>query len=369
MLGRVGKNSGLTNRQKKQHLEQLAAFREETLRPHPILRTLFIEMTQRCNEHCLHCGSLCDASDRADRLSYEEIVAFLKGIKQDFDISRLRLCVTGGEPLLRDDFFDIMDAAHRLGFSWGMTSNATLITPEKARLLKATGMRTVSVSVDGLEADHEWFRQSPGSYQRTMTGIQNLLDVGFEHVQITTVVHHRNFKTLEAMYDSFSKTGVRSWRVINMEPMGRALEHPELLLTPEEYRGMFDFIAAHRTKGAMTVGYGCSHFLGVDREREVRPWYFLCNAGVYTASITVNGDIVSCLDLPRRPELVEGNIREHHFKEIWENGFAIYRTDFRKTGKCADCADYRYCAGDSFHSWDFDRMEPRICMRDVLKGK
>ena len=359
-------NSGLNAQIKNNHMQQLADYREETLRPHPDLRSLFLEITPFCNEHCLHCGSRCGDIDVSGMLTKDEIITALKQVKRDFDISRMRLCVTGGEPLLRPDFFEIMDEANKLGFGWGMTSNGTLVDKEAARKLKETGLRTVSVSVDGLKQTHEWFRQSPGCYEKTIEGIKNMLEVGISHVQITTVIYHKNIGELDAMYEEFKKVGVRSWRVINIEPIGRAKDNAELMLSKDEYIKMFDFIREKRFESKMEVTYGCSHYLGTDMEREVRQWYFLCNAGVYTASIMYNGDIGGCLDIERRPELIQGNIRTDNLKEVWENKFVNFRNDFRKTGKCADCPDYKFCAADSFHTWNFDTMEPNLCMKGML---
>jgi len=362
-----GTNSGLSLREKNRHMEMLAEYRENTLRPSPELRVLFLEMTIRCNERCRHCGSECGDHLEKDRLTKEEIFRVFDELAEDYPAKKPHLNITGGEPLLRADFFEIMAYARTKGFSWGMTSNGTLITPEVAQKLRRAGMRTISVSVDGMRESHEWFRRVPGSWDRALDGVRNLLEAGgFEHVQITTVVNHRNYPELEEMYAFFSTLGIRSWRVINIEPIGRAKEQPELHLTADELRGMFDFIQSHRFRGPMEVCYGCSHFLGTEREREVRKWYFLCNAGVYTASIMYNGDMTSCLDLPRRPELVEGNVRTRRVKDIWESGYRIYRTDWRKTGKCASCEHYRFCAGDAFHSWDFDKMEPALCMKGIL---
>ncbi len=359
-------NSGLTPKTKTEHLKQLAKYREETLRPNPELRSLFLEITPFCNEHCLHCGSRCGDIDVSNMLTKEEIFDALKQVKKDFDISNMRLCVTGGEPLLRPEFFEIMEKAQSLGFGWGMTSNGTLIDEKTALRLKNAGLKTVSISVDGLKENHEWFRQSEGSYEKTIEGIKNLIKVGISHVQITTVVYHKNIGELDAMYEEFKKIGVRSWRVINIEPIGRAKENPELMLSKEEYIKLFDFIRENRFRDKMEVTYGCSHFLGTETEREVRKWYFLCNAGVYTASIMYNGDIGGCLDIERREELIQGNIRKDNLREVWENKFENFRNDYRKTGKCADCPEYEFCAADSFHTWNFDKMEPELCMKGIL---
>lgn len=361
-------NSGLNSFTKKHHMKQLANYRS-VLRKEPRLHSLFIEMTGLCNEHCRHCGSSCGDFTPTNQLTDDEIKHILDTVKEDFDISSLRLCITGGEPLLRPGFFDIMDYAHKLGFRWGMTSNGLLIDKECARRLHETAMGTISISLDGLRETHDWFRQVPGSYDKTVTGINNLLsEGGFNHIQITTVVHHKNINELDEMYSTFKKIGVRSWRVINIEPIGRAAESDELLLTNDEYKTLFRFINRKRFEDpSFPVTYGCSHFLGTKYEREVRDWYFLCNAGIYTASIMYNGDVGACLDIERRPETIQGNVRETRFKEIWDNHFEIFRTDYKKCGKCADCADYTYCAGDSSHTWDYDKMQPKICMRDILE--
>ncbi len=361
-------NSGLSNKIKRIHMDELARYRDEKLRQNPVLRSLFLELTFNCNEHCRHCGSKCgDKNDRAGKpMSLEEWKGVLDQVKEDFDISRLALCVTGGEPLLYPDFFELMAYAKSLGYNWGMTTNGTLINDEIAEKLYETGMKTISVSVDGLEETHDWFRESPGSFKKTMEGVKCLLKHKFKHVQITTVVHKKNYKELDEMYELISKTGVRSWRVINVEPIGRAKDTPEIMLSKAEYRGVIRFVEEHRYMGKMEVCYGCSHYLGVEHERETRGWYFLCSAGVYVASIMNNGNIGACLDIERRPELVQGNIRTDRLKDVWENGFEIFRTDFRQTGKCANCKQYKYCKGDSFHTWNFDRMEPNLCMYKVL---
>lgn len=359
-------NSGRSVKTKTEHMQELAKYREETLRPNPELRSLFLEITPFCNEHCLHCGSRCGDIDVSGMLTKEEIFKVLDEFKRDFDVKKTRLCVTGGEPLLRPEFFEIMEYAHSLGIQWGMTSNGTLITKEVARKLKDSGLRTVSISVDGLKDNHEWFRQSPGCYEKTIEGIKNLIEAGISHVQITSVIYHKNINELPKMYKEFQKVGVRSWRVINIEPIGRAKDNADLMLSVDEYKKLFKFIRDNRFKNEMEVCYGCSHYLGVEMEAEVRKWYFLCNAGVYTASIMYNGDIGGCLDIERRPELIQGNVRNDGIKETWENKFENFRNDYRKTGKCADCPDYQFCAGDSFHTWDFDKMEPSLCMKGIL---
>ena len=113
--------------------------------------------------------------------------------------------------------------------------------------------------------------------------------------------------------------------------------------------------------------YGCSHFLGLGLEREVRKWYFLCNAGVYTASIMANGDIAACLDIDRRSGTIQGNILKDDFTKVWKERFEIFRTPLSDRCKtCRECPSVRWCEGGSYHSWDYDNDRPQVCFKDIL---
>ena len=321
---------------KRSHLEQMREYRKR-LMVKPQLRNLFLELTLRCNERCMHCGSHC-GEVFSEELTVEQYRTFLQQVKEDMGTGGKMLDITGGEPLLRKEFFDIMGAAHELGFSWGMTSNATLIDDSVAKDLKKVGIGTISVSIDGLEQTHDEFRRTPGGYKKAMEGIESLLRCGgLEHVQVTTVVTHKNIGELDELFRIFNDMDIDSWRVINMEPMGRAKEHPELILTPDDYRTMFEFIRNKRMQGE-PVSYGCSHYLGMEYEREVRDWYYLCTAGLYTASICANGDIIACLDIERRPEFIQGNVLRDRFSEVWNNKFSIFRRDLSDDKEvCSKC--------------------------------
>ena len=348
---------------KPTHLMQLHDYRQK-LRKSPVLRYLFLELTMNCNEHCLHCGSRC-GDVKSDEITVEQYKEFLDKIMRDFP-KKPMLCITGGEPLLRKEFFEIMNYANDLGFNWGMTSNGTLITKDVARKLYESGMKTISVSVDGLEDTHDAFRRRKGGFKATIEGVKNLLEYDFHSVQVTTVVTKKNIGQLEDMFKLMDEIDVNSWRVTGIEPIGRALELKEYTLDGDDYKYLFEFIRKKREEG-YPVTYGCTHFLGIDYEKEVRDWYFLCNAGIYVASVMANGDIGACLDIERRPETIEGNILRDDFTDVWYNKFKIFRTPLSdKNEKCKNCSECQFCEGGSYHSWNYDKNEQMMCFKDIL---
>ena len=353
------------NMVKAYHMDQLAEFHKK-LYKEPILRLLFLELTLRCNEHCFHCGSRC-SSTAIDGMPIEKYLEVLKDVKENIPGKLPQICLTGGEPMLRQDLFELMSRGMELGFRYGMTSNGTLITPEKARLLRINGLRTISISIDGLPETHDRQRGLSGAYRMAVEGIENLLtEGGFKAVQVTTVLNHGNIHELPELYRIFEKMDIDSWRVVGLEPIGRALDNPEMMLTPEDTRYMLDFIREKRL-AEMPVSYGCSHFLGLGYEREVRDWYFLCNAGIYAASVMADGSVGACLDIERCDKTIQGNVWQTPFSELWKKRFDIFRAPLSERNEtCRTCSYEKWCAGGAHHSWDYEKEQQRICYKDVL---
>ncbi len=344
-------------------LTELAKYKDN-LRKEPQLKFLFFELTMNCNERCLHCGSYC-GDIKSEEIPVQKYYKLLDKVKQDFSPLPM-LCITGGEPLLRKDFFDIMSYAHKLGYKWGMTSNATLISNDIAKRLKESGMSTISVSIDGLEKTHDSFRRTNGGFKKAIDGIKNLLKYDFSEVQVTTVVTKKNIDELDDLFELMKELDVDSWRVINLEPIGRALLLDDYMLDKQDYIRMFDFIRTKRNEG-YPLTYGCTHYLGLEYEKAVRDWYFICAAGVYTASIMANGDIGACLDIERRSETIQGNILKDDFTDIWKNRFRIFRTPlYNKNEKCSHCDSKYFCGGGSYHSWDYSNNQPLVCFKDMI---
>ena len=345
---------------------------KQLLSEKPKLKNLFWETTLRCNANCKHCGSRAGENiNIKDELTTEEIKKTLQDIANKYDAREILINVTGGEPLLRQDLFEVMEFANNLGYYWGMTTNGILINDNIIKKMKQTGMRTISISLDGLEKSHDEFRQVKGSYKKIIENVKKLKQTNFlNYLQITTVVNKSNINELEELYNEIKSLQIDSWRILNMEPIGRTEDNPELLLNVNEYKTLLNFIKEKRKKSKFDITYGCSHFLGMKYEKEVRKHMFFCIAGFTTASILYNGDIYVCPSVERRKELIQGNIRTDNFVVVWENKFKWFRNlDKLKSKKCENCQDWKYCLGGSLHNWDFDNRIQKLCLNKILKGE
>lgn len=338
----------------------------------PRLSYLFWETTLACNLSCRHCGSRCSPETaRSTDLASEEIGRIFTEVAQDFDARTITVAVTGGEPLVRPDVFDVMTGARELGFWWGMVTNGVLVTPAVVARMKAAGMGTVSVSIDGDAEAHALLRGSEESWHRSMRAVTLLREADFlDRVQVTTVVHRRNVDRLDAMYDAFAAAGAQEWRILMVDPIGRMQdpENADLLMGGPELRRLLDFVAERRCGAAMDVVFEESGFLGLEYEGRVRDYYFHCPAGIEVASILHDGAIAACPSLDR--SMVEGNARVERLSDVWRERYGRYRDreGTRRCGPCASCSWWSYCEGGSLHLWDWERGEPRVCQYKMLNG-
>ncbi len=353
---------------KRGRLRTFAVYKEKNMVSHK-LTYLFWECTLNCNFYCKHCGSSAGDKVYKNELATEEIKKTFREIAEDYDSKKIMLAITGGEPLLRKDLFNVMGYAHNLGFEWGMVTNGSLVTKEIAEKMKETGMYSVVVSIDGIGETHDDLRQKRGAYKKAIAAVKILSNVdSIKALQITTTLNRKNFYELEQMYETFVPLGITSWRVMNIDPIGRAEQNKELLLTDGQLKELLFFIKKKRKESKIDITYDCSGFLGLDLENEVRNHFFICNTGINTGSILHNGDIFVCPNVPRRKELIQGNVRKDRFSQVWDNKFEIFRDKNRtKCEKCAKCEWWSECLGSSYHLWDFEKKQPKFCHLDAIE--
>lgn len=319
---------------------------------HP-LTYLFWEATIRCNFKCKHCGSAYEKLSGNPELSTQEIIKAFQDISKDFDAKNIMVAITGGEPLLRTDLPEIGKALTDLGFNWGLVTNGYLLDRKLAQKLKAAGMKTVVVSIDDVGSKHDVFRGMPGAYDHALQAIKNLAEVGnLYDIQITTTVNKQTINSLDGMLEAFLPLPITSWRTMGIAPIGRAADHPELILEKADVLYLLNFIKSKNTsrKIPFKIIYGCENYLGENYETKVRPYYFECKAGINVASILYNGDIFVCPNVPRNTKLIQGNVKTDNFYAIWENRFEYFRNPNKYAPRqCRDCEEWRYCEGGSRH--------------------
>lgn len=314
---------------------------------HP-LRQLFWECTLRCNLHCRHCGSDCTASALTPDMPFEDFEKVLLGVKKAYKARDILVIFSGGEPLMRADIAQCGQRVKELGFPWGMVTNGFLMTPRKIAELLSAGMRSCTISLDGLEKEHDWMRGVPGSFGRADAAIRTLSAVSSVGFDVVTCVTKKNFGQLEAIKAYLTEAGVRNWRIFTVFPVGRAATDPDMQLSKEQYRALMDFIVrCRKDKRGIKVNYGCEGFLG-PYEGKVRDLLFSCQAGLSIASVRIDGAISGCTSI--RSSYSQGNIYQDDFVDVWEHRFGLFRdhTPLRE-GLCRECEWWKWCQGNGIH--------------------
>ena len=237
------------------------------------LTTLFWECTLRCNLSCRHCGSDCRVDPGVPDMPLEDFLKVLdEEITPHVDPSEVLIIFSGGEVLVRDDLERAGAEVTRRGYAWGMVTNGMALTEARLRSLLDAGLRSVSVSLDGFEREHNHIRGNSRSYDRALAALRMIVREPSLTYDVVTCVTGAMVPQLEAFRDMLIAEGVAHWRLFSIFPMGRAKNDPSLRMTDAQFREMLEFIRRTRKEGRIGTSYACEGFLG-DYETEVR-YYF-----------------------------------------------------------------------------------------------
>ncbi len=314
-------------------------------------------VTRKCNLKCKHCYS--DATEVAapDELSTEEAKRLVDGIAE-WGIKLL--IFDGGEPLCRDDFFDIARYASIKGLRVVIGTNGTLIDKDVANRLKTSGIMAVQISIDGAKAQtHDWFRGVDGSFDKALGGATACREVGLPF-QFGMTIRRGTLDEMPGMLKLAVDRGANAAEFFDLVQVPRVKkEIPDEVLTPDERRRVMEWLAEAQEDCPIIIRVpGCPMYTLILQEKDIQPKHFPvdllkripyygrgCAAGMPNGYLTIlpNGDIIPCMLL----QIKLGNVREESITQIWDDSQILSKLRNRNLleGECGRCVYRDKCAG------------------------
>jgi radical SAM protein with 4Fe4S-binding SPASM domain len=306
-------------------------------------------LTERCNLRCTHCYQ----TDRwSDELSLSEIIDvtgeitdMLNAWTENYDIIfSPSFNITGGEPFLRRDIFEILEVITSRGFDVFLLSNGTLIDREKAKALAGLGVKGVQISIEGPEGIHESIR-GKGSFSSSLKGVHHLLDAGLR-VTLNTTLSDINSENFMDMVELSSSLGVQRLGFSRLVPSGRGFGLLDRMMSKEKVKDVYEKIFSLKTNGLEIVtGDPVASQMSIPDGNADSGHIATggCAAGFSGLTILPDGAITPC----RRLSVQIGNVREDRIREVWANSEVLEslrnRSGYR--GKCRNCVRWAHCRG------------------------
>ena len=320
-------------------------------------------MTRRCNLKCVHCYA------RSEDISYDNELTREQSLAMMDDLARFGVPVllfSGGEPLVHPRLVEYAQYAVSLGMRAVISTNGTLITKEKAKILKEIGLSYVGISLDGMEATHDKFRGVKGSFKKAMAAIENCQKAGIK-VGLRFTINKRNVKDIPGIFDLLEEKNIPRACFYHLVYSGRGSEIAKEDLSHDETRKVLDLImdrtkALHdrnMAKEILTVDnhadgpYVYQRLLNEDPKRAAEVLELLemnegNNSGRGIGCISWDGEVFP--DQFWREKSL-GNIKDMPFSKIWtntDNEFLMKLKEKKKhvKGRCAQCRWLDICGGN-----------------------
>jgi len=314
-------------------------------------------ITRNCNLKCKHCYSDATDTPAPDELSTIEAKKLLDDIA-GWGIKLLIL--DGGEPLCRDDFFEIISYASSKGIRVVVGSNGTLIDNQTALKMKEAGVRSVAISVDGATAKtHDEFRGEDGTFHKTIEGAKACKEAGLPF-QFNTIIRKETFREIPDILRLAIKSGANAAEFFDLIQVSRVKERcAEEILSKNERKEIMTWLAEAQEDCPILIRVpACPMYPLILKEKNIQPKHFPahvlhripyynagCAAGMPNGYITIlpNGDVIPCMLL----QVKLGNIRENSVIKIWEESPILAKLRSRELleGECGKCAYRDACAG------------------------
>ena len=319
--------------------------------------------TRQCNLHCIHCYASATSRGHPEEMDTGEGKALIRDLA-DFGVPVLLF--SGGEPLLREDIFELAGFAQDQGVIPVLSTNGTLITESVARKIRSVDFREVGISLDGIGANNDRFRGERGAYQATLQGIRSCIALG-QRVSLRLTITRSNYEEIPAIFRLAEQEGIDRICFYHLAYAGRAEGMRKDDLGPSETRDVIDMICkqtlelykrGHR-KEILTVGnhadgvYLYLKLMNQDPQRASRVLDLLRanggnNSGIRIGAVDNLGNV--------HPDQFWwhyslGNVRQRKFGDIWMDTSEPLMRGLKDRkgllrGRCGQCQHLDLCNGN-----------------------
>lgn len=329
------------------------------------------DVTYACNLRCKHCYAVAGKA-LEDELTTEDALETIEKFDK-FGVTIISF--SGGEPLVRRDILDLTRFASDRGIYVGMATNGTLITEERAKQLKESGVSYLQISLDGTEGTHDSFR-GIRCYSRTIDGIRNAVKEGF-FVNVSMTVTKLNLNEVKEVVELCRKLGVNWFMHYNFIPTGRGKQILEIDLSPEEREDLLKMLYHENSNGLnllstapqfARIALQCeanfipTHFYNVNagRLRNLAEFIGGCGAGRFYISMRANGDIQPCVFFPLKIANIR-DLNDRDLGKLWLHN-PIFE-DLRNKDiieSCGTCGYRYFCGGCRARAYNYfgDYLKP-----------
>jgi radical SAM protein with 4Fe4S-binding SPASM domain len=311
------------------------------------------ELTLRCDQTCAHCGSRAGKA-RPDELSTQQA---LEVVGQLADMKAREVVLIGGEAYLHEGFLPVIEALTKVKIRAVLTTGGRGITTQLANDAVAHGLASVSVSIDGLQENHDRIRRAKGSFDSACGALKHFRETGIP-IAVNTNVNRINQHDLEGLYETLKDLGISSWQIQITTPLGRAADRPHMILQPFDLLDIMPRIAALKERAfqdniTIMPGNNLGYFgpeEGALRSLspEGKDHWLGCQAGRFVMGIESNGSVKGCPSL-QSYAYVGGNLKEKSMADIWQESsqlaFARERSVDDLWGFCKECPFAATCLG------------------------
>lgn len=321
-------------------------------------------MTAQCNLKCRHCYIHATEEVAKNELTTVQAKAFID------DLSEMKVPVllfSGGEPLMRQDLFELADYARDKGLRIVLSTNGTLIDDKTAKRIFETGFSYVGVSIDGCEGTHDGFRGEDGSFAAALSGIRAAKAAG-NKTGVRFTVNRHNVKDLPAILELAEQEKIDRFCMYHLVYAGRGGDMKGQDLTLPEKKGVAELLIAktfdfekrgidieilttdNHADGLYILDYiKKNQPERVDEVRQLLDMHGGCSAGDRMADVDPQGNVHPCQFWQ---DLNLGNVKERKFSDIWSDlqsqGGILSKLRCKSdhlTGKCGDCKENKLCGG------------------------